>query len=152
MRRISLQLLGVILLLGAVTSPAAARRDLSVEYRYEQVWGAAIRMLRVDYGFTIQDRDADNGYLLFDYVDAGRSYPGSVELLRVGQGEDASVRVTLQVSAMPSYVERMLMDRLRSNMTRDYGAPPRRVRRPASPPAHDDDADEAEDDAPASDD
>jgi hypothetical protein len=151
MRRLSLQALCVLGLCLSLVPHAEARRELSFDYRYEQVWGAAIRMLRVDYGFQIQDRDPDNGYLLFDYVDAGRTFPGSLELLRVGEGADASVRVAVQVSAMPSYVERMIADHLSQKLLRDYGPPPRRVRRPAPPTRPDADADEDEE-APESDD
>ena len=135
--------MGVFALCWGVAAPAAARRDLSTNYRYEQVWGTVIRMLRVDYGFAIQDRDPETGYMLFDYVDSGRTYPGSFELLREGEGPDARVRVTVQVPAMPSYVERMLTDHLRQKLLRDYGAPPRRVRRP-TPPTRDDEAQDDE--------
>jgi len=147
MRRLSLQMLTAIALCLVLAPRAQARRELAFDYRYEQVWGAAIRMLRVDYGFRIEDRDADNGYLLFDYIDTGRTFPGSLELLRVGEGPDASVRVAIQVPAMPSYVERMLADHLQQKLISDYGAPPRRVRRPApapSEPAGDSPADEGE--------
>jgi len=144
MRRLAILLLcGLGLGLGP-NSTAQARREFSLDYRYEQVWGAAIRMLRVDYGFRIQDRDPDNGYLLFDYVDRGRSFPGSLELVREGEGADASVQVAIQVSAMPSYVERMLADHLSQKLRSDYGAPLRRVRR--APPSTDPPADTDEDD------
>lgn len=128
---------GLIVLLSVLGTPtqAEARRENSYHYRFEQVWGASVRLIRVDYGFRIQDQDRDVGYLLFEYRDGERTYPGSIELVPTQQDGRDAVRVVLTVPAMPSYVERMLLDRLSRKLVLDYGdplpppAPPRVIER-----------------------
>ena len=119
----------------ALPSAASARRQIDYPYGYAQVWGAMIRLLRVDYGFRILDRDPEVGYLLFEYVEGSRAVNGSVEIVRTGAGADSRVRVVLQVQAMPSYIERMILERLSRKLCDDFGAPPPRALSSASPPA-----------------
>ncbi len=123
-------------------SGAGARRTDAHAYRFEQVWSTAIRLLRVDYGFPVRDRDPDIGYLLFDYTDRGRSHPGSLELVPFeADNGQPQVRVTLSVPAMPAYIERMILDKLERKLREDHGEPlPAPRRRPATPPSDDDEA------------
>ena len=103
---------------------AAAKKTEDFRHTYDQVWGAAIRLIRVDQGYPIKDRDQTVGYFLFDYVDDGRTYPGSVEMIRIdGQGGN-QIRVVMQIPAMPSYIERMLLDKLAKKLVHEYGEPP----------------------------
>jgi hypothetical protein len=135
-------------LLAALLAPASARARLTEEhsYEYDQVWRAAVRLVAVDLRFPITDRDAEIGYVLFEYQDHGRSYQGSIELVRAEGGE--RIRVVVQVPGMPSYVERMILDRFSRKLLDEYGPP--RVRRPApAPPPPEDDEEESEEDAPA---
>ena len=104
-------------------APAAARRQAEHRYRFEQVWSSTIRLVRVDYGFPIRDRDEDIGFFLFDYVDSGRSHPGSVEVVKVEDGNQTRVRVVLNIPAMPSYIERMMLDKLGRKLVEDWGEP-----------------------------
>jgi hypothetical protein len=127
----SICLWGVLLAPG----PAEARRDTEVRYRYDQVWGSVVRLVRVDYQLPIRDRDEEVGYLLFDYKDSGREHPGSFELVRTKAGGQERVRVVLSIPAMPSYVERMILDKLLKKLEQDYGAPP--PERPTKPPPKD---------------
>ncbi len=125
--------------------PARARISGDVGYTYDQAWQATIRLIRVDLGCNITERDADTGFVLFEYANQGRSYPGSVELVRTADGAgNERVRVTVQVSAMPSYVERMVLDRLTRKLREDFGDARSRQRPPARPaptPPSDDDGD-----------
>lgn len=128
--------------------PAAARSTQEYEYSYDQLWRASVRLVAVDFRFPISERDPEIGYLLFQYQDQGRTYDGSLELVRA-QGRDGAdrVRVVVQINAMPSYVERMMLDRLRRKLMDEHGAP--RPSRPApapSPPVSDDD--DGDDDEP----
>ncbi|MBX3249440.1 MAG: hypothetical protein KF901_19850 [Myxococcales bacterium] len=149
MRRLLLVLLALVF---AAPPTADARRSDSHAYRYDQVWSASLRLLRVDYGFPLRDRDENLGYVLFDYVDGGRSVPGSFEVVRTRQGEREVVRVTVNIPAMPSYVERMILDKLQRKLREEYGeplpAPPRRE--PSEERgAEGDDASADEEEAPA---
>ena len=118
--------LGSVLILALallVPSFSSARRSDVHAYRYEQLWRSVVRLVRVDYGFTVRDRDEEVGYLLFDYMDSGRSHPASFELVRVQEDGREQVRVALSIPAMPSYVERMLLDRLQRKLRDEYGQP-----------------------------
>ncbi len=132
------------LCLVAVLAPAAsasARLSEEYTYSYEQLWRAAVRLIAVDFRYPISDRDEEIGYLLFSYRENNREHHGSLELVRTeGVHGTPQVRVTLQVASMPTYVERMMLDRFTRKLGDDYGQPPP-SRRPAapSPPAPDDD-------------
>lgn len=149
--RLLLPLLALAAGLLACPQPASARKSADYVHRYEQVWSASVRMVRVDLRFRIQDQDASIGYLLFDYRDTnGRTTPGSVELVRAEEEGRPVVRVVIQIPAKPSYIEQMLLDRLRRKLTEEFGQPPPPPRRPAQPPADDgdDDGNDAPDEAP----
>lgn len=114
--------------------PVGARRSDAHAYRYPQVWSSAIRLLRVDYGFPIRDRDPEIGFLLFDYTDRGRSHPGSLEIVPFeSESGQTQIRVTLSIPAMPAYVERMVLDKLERKLREDHGAPLRAPRTRTEP-------------------
>lgn len=133
------------LLLVAVLAPcasASARLTTEYTYTYDQLWQASVRMIAVDLRFPITERDPEIGYVLFNYVEQGREYRGSLELVRTeGPHGGPQVRVVVQVVSMPTYVERMMLDRLGRKLSDDYGQPPP-SRRPAPPPAPRDEDDE----------
>ncbi|MBN8616854.1 MAG: hypothetical protein J0L92_40095 [Deltaproteobacteria bacterium] len=120
---------------GVSLSPSRAEARVSGEiaYSYQQTWQATVRLLRVDLQCPITDRDEEMGFVLFEYTSQGRRYPGSVEVVRTtdARGEE-HVRVTVQVPAMPSYVERMVYDRLTRKLREDFGDV--RTRRRPTPP------------------
>ena len=111
------------LTLALLPASASARRTDAHAYRFGQVWSSAIRLLAVDFRFPMRDRDRDIGYLLFDYTHQGRSYPGSMELVPFEAGGQSQVRVTLNIPAMPAYIERMVLDRLKRKLREDHGSP-----------------------------
>jgi hypothetical protein len=123
----------------ALLSPARSQAKKTEDFRhsFDQVWGAAIRMIRVDQGYPIKDRDQDVGYFLFDYRDEGRNHPGSVELVRIKNQGGGSIRVVVQIPAMPSYIERMLLDKLKKKLMDEYGEPLAPPASPAEPPPDD---------------
>jgi hypothetical protein len=120
-----------------IAAPGVARARVQDDFTYAwtQIWQAAIRLVRVDLGCPITDRDEDIGYLMFDYREAGREHHGSVELVRTtGSDGIERVRAVVQIPSLPSYVERMILDRLTRKLREDFGDPPRRVRPPRAPP------------------
>lgn len=131
----------VLALVFAVPSLGHARRADVHAYRMEQVWSTVVRLLRVDYGYAVRDRDPGIGYILFDYPHANRTVPGSLELVPVEQDGYTQVRVTLSIPAMPAYIERMLLDRLQRKLREDHGAPMPPPRRARPQPSSDSDAD-----------
>lgn len=142
-------------LFAAAPAPAAARKHQDFAYRFEDVWSASVRMVRVDMRFPVRDQDPSIGYLLFEYQDRGRTHPGSIELVRFAERGQDKVKVVVQIPAMPSYIEQMMLDRLARKLVEELGEPPPPPRRPdpAPPPAEEPPADDGDDDRePPSDD
>jgi len=138
--------IAVVALALLVPEGAGARRSDAHAYRFEQVWSSVIRLLRVDYGFPVRDRDRDIGFLLFDYTDRGRSHPGSLELVPFeADNGQPQIRVTLSIPAMPAYVERMVLDKLSRKLREDHGEPLRPPRARPTPPAEDEEEETDED-------
>ncbi|AKF06912.1 hypothetical protein [Sandaracinus amylolyticus] len=130
MRRRSF-LAGVPAALAVLAAPRIARARVQTDYAYAwaQVWQASVRLVRVDLGCPITDRDEEIGYVMFDYADAGRTHAGSIELVRTtGSDGIERVRAVVQIPSMPSWVERMLLDRLSRKLREDFGEPPRLAR------------------------
>ena len=46
---------------------ASAKATYESPYSYDRTWNAALRMVRVDMGFKVVEKDVESGYLLFEY-------------------------------------------------------------------------------------
>ena len=53
--------------LAAAGSGADAKSTYESPYGYDRTWNAALRLVRVDNGWKITEKDETNGYLLFEY-------------------------------------------------------------------------------------
>jgi hypothetical protein len=103
-------------------------------YTFEQTFGSALRLVRVDHGFKITEKDAEHGYLLFEYTspESGkRPTQGSLEVVD-GRG---GVHVAVQLPAMPQYHEQVLLDALVKKLAAEHGAPPKKEKAPPPPPS-----------------
>jgi hypothetical protein len=129
--------------LGSLAHPAEVEAKKQTDYRYpfERVWNTALRMVRVDMRLAVTDRDADAGYMLFDYVDHGRRFPGSIELVKSERDDRPLVTAVIQVQGMPSYVEQMMLDKLARKLKDEVGdpieptkPPPEKPKEPAEKP------------------
>lgn len=123
------------LLLAAPRASAKAAYDSP--YGYDRTWNAALRLVRVDNGWKVVEKDEGTGYLLFEYRSAENAHPtpGSVELIRSQEG--SSVGVVVQLPQMPRYHEQVLLDALAAKMRREYGDPPIQRKAPTPPPVPD---------------
>ncbi len=119
--RIQLGIACLLVLL--LADDAQARREQSFRYPFVRVWSAALRMMRVDYESPITEKDIESGYFLFTYPHDGKENPGSAELVRTMEGGVESVRVVMQVPALPNYVEQMMLDRLKRKLNEEFGDP-----------------------------
>ena len=130
-----MRLWAALLMTLALLTPATSQAKKTADFRhtYDQVWGAAIRLIRVDQGYAIKDRDQAVGYFLFDYRDDGRTYPGSVELVQIEDQGGGPIRAVIQIPAMPSYIERMLLDKLKKKLVDEYGEPAPPPKKPTEP-------------------
>lgn len=139
------RLLRVLFILFALALPVSllvwsgdvrASASYSSPYTFEQTYSTALRMLRVDLGFKVTEKDAENGYILFEYTspESGkRACAGAIELVKTKQ----RVQVTVQIPAMPQYHEQMLADMLSKKLSTDHGEPPKKKDPPPPPPAED---------------
>jgi hypothetical protein len=127
--------LAAALSLGAAS--VGAKSTYVSPYGYERTWNAALRLVRVDNGWKITEKDDASGYILFEYrsPESTKATPGSLELVR-GHDADSPVSVLAQLAQMPQYHEQVLLDALASKMRREYGDPP--ARRKPAPPAEPD--------------
>jgi hypothetical protein len=100
-------------------------------YGYERTWNAALRLVRVDLGFKVTEKDDQNGYLLFEYhsTESGKqTTPGSLEIVR---SEGDRVKVVAQLPQMPAYHEQVLVDQLSRKLRTEFGEP-RKLERSSS--------------------
>jgi hypothetical protein len=132
MRSLAAAFVGASLVLAP--SVASARQTVDLPYPIEQAWNATVRLVRVDLGFTITERDRDTGFVLFTYRETTRTASASIEMIPTDVGGVVGVRVVVQIPQMPTYMERHLLTRLDRKLHDDYGEPrrppPREPERP----------------------
>jgi hypothetical protein len=118
-----------------VTAAASAKSSYESPYGYDRTWNAALRLVRVDNGWKITEKDAANGYLLFEYAspESSKTSAGSLELVRSRDTDSFAVSVLVQLPQMPHYHEQVILDALASKMRREYGDAPEHLP-PAPPP------------------
>jgi len=119
--------------LAALGPEAGAKVSQDSTYGFDRTWNAAIRLVRVDLGLKVVEKDESTGYLLFEYrsSEAGnKSSPGAIEVVRGKDGDP--VKVVVQLSQMPQYHEQVLLDSLTRKLRAEYGDPPPKAR-PAPP-------------------
>jgi len=130
------------LALAAATVLGAMVRSGSVEakagfdspYTLAQTYNAALRLVRVDMGLSITERDPSAAYLLFDYKSSEsgqRVVPGSIEMLDSGR----TIKVVIQLSQMPRYHEQVMSDQLAKKLREEYGEPAPRAAKHDTPDA-----------------
>ncbi|MBX3224062.1 MAG: hypothetical protein KF795_26340 [Labilithrix sp.] len=111
---------------------ASAKSAYESAYGFDRTWNAGMRLVRVDLGLKISEKDEGAGYLLFDYLspESGKKpVPGSMEFIR--SRDTGAVRVVVQIPQMPGYHEQVLVDSLARKLRNDYGDPPKRAPAPA---------------------
>lgn len=139
MRQRMRKLLRVLLFAAATAAPtyvtvraydACASVAYDSPYTFEQTFGTALRLLRVDLGCKITEKDVDGGYVLFDYKspESGKQvHRGSIEVVRSRHG----AHVAVQLPTLPRYHEQMVVDALARKLLSEHGAPARNKPAPA---------------------
>jgi hypothetical protein len=120
-------------------SPADAQTSYDSAYGFQRTWNAAVRMVRVDMGLKVLEKDDATGYLMFEYKSpegGSKASPGSMEFVRARDPEEP-VRVVVQLPQMPRYHEQVMLDSLVRKMKAEYGEPPARPKPAPAPPAPD---------------
>jgi hypothetical protein len=115
--------------------PAEAEVTYDSAYGFERTWNSALRLVRVDMGCKITEKDDQSGYLMFEYhpADGGKKVStGTMQFIR-SHDKNGPVRLVIQLPQMPRYHEQVLLDALIRKMRAEYGEPPQP--KPADPPA-----------------
>ncbi len=157
---------GALLLLLPAAAPAAASvqpdrgqaagtrlsQSRVLPYPVAQVWGAAIRYLRVDRDYAIVDRDPETGYIVFE-IPLGGDLKGR-GALEAFSTKDASGREStqLQISteAGPTHLPHTLLEGIAKKIKTERGQappPPRPTPTPTPTPPKDE-GDEDDGNAP----
>jgi hypothetical protein len=116
---------------------ALARSVAKVSYGRAEVWATAVRLLRVNSNLPIREKDEGAGYVLFDFLDGGKTYRASLELVTTGGGgaegggEGDTTEVVVSIPELPRRFEAQLLDRLAAKLRDERGPPPQRRARPA---------------------
>jgi hypothetical protein len=113
---------------------ATAKSSYESSYGFDRTWNAGMRLVRVDLGLKISEKDESAGYLLFDYrspESGNKAVPGSMEFIR--SGDTGAVRVVVQIPQMPGYHEQVLVDHLARKLRNEYGDPPKKAPTPSGP-------------------
>ena len=133
----------VAALLVAVPAPVVAKSEKTVVYGVAKVFPAAVRFLRVDEGVKIIEKDPDNGYVMFELKEEGKTFPGALEMIEAENAGRPAVKLVLRIEDRPSYVEQAMLERLERKLRAELGSepPPIKPEKPApvkpTPPSED---------------
>lgn len=97
------------------------------KYRWTQVWQSAMRLVRVDKGWSIEDSNQEAGFLLFEDQSTS-DYPaqGSIELIAQGEKDSgAGILVRARVNNAGTHAAFLLLEALEKKLRADFGPPPR---------------------------
>jgi hypothetical protein len=132
--------LALALATALTTTPAAARSEKTLAYPREQVWPASVRFLVVDERLKVLEKDPEAGYVLFELVEDGKRFRGSLEVMTVVREHRTSVRFVLQIEDRPDWLEVAMLTRLERKLRAELGspAPPRAKDPPKAPPPKED--------------
>ncbi|MBL8620036.1 MAG: hypothetical protein JNK64_02005 [Myxococcales bacterium] len=128
-------LLALALAAAAWPRPAAAKSQTSVTYPADRVFAATVRFVRVDLDAKLLDKDADAGFVLFEWIDDGKPFRSAFEVATTERDGKRVVVITLDIADRPDYLEQVLLDRLRAKLRADLGDEPRPAPPPPPPPA-----------------
>lgn len=103
---------------------AGAKATRLASYEFSRVWPSAVRFLRVDEGFSIVEKDAETGYVIFEVERGDNVHRGSLELVRtVDYAERDAVRLILKIADLPIYKEDAVLERLLDKLREELGQP-----------------------------
>lgn len=123
----------VLALLQAREVQARSQRNLA--YRPDQTWTTAVRLLRIDMGFEIVERDPEARYIIFTYRQGAQTCTATLEIAeRRSELGVEGVTVVVTVPSLPTYVELHLIDQLERKLRREVGTPIQLTPPPAPPP------------------
>lgn len=141
----------ILLALVLLTGIAEARSEKTLAYQREPSFQAAVRFLRIDAHLKLVEKDADAGYVIFEYTEDKKTFRGSLEVIDVVKDGRKLTRFVVTIEDRPSYVEIEMLTKLERKLRAELGAP---APAPSAPPPKKDEppsdkpADTPKDDGP----
>lgn len=125
-------LLGSLVALGLTFGQAHAETAREYPYPTSAVWPAAVRHLRIQEGLKILERDAEAHYVVFELIQDGKTFTGSLELVTLEATDEGPVtKGIVRIRDRPGYVEEGILFRLGKKLQEERGDPPRPAPKPA---------------------
>jgi len=118
----------------AMPTVANARSEKSLAYPRSDAWATSVRFLRIDEHLKIIEKDAEAGYVLFEFQEEKKTFRGSLELIEVVKDGRRLVRFVVAIEDRPSWVEIGLLNRLERKLRTELGTP---APAPSPKPKHD---------------
>jgi len=115
--------LAAALLLTLSVSVAQARSEKTLAYQRDQAWPAAVRFLRIEAKLKIIEKDAEAGFVIFEYREDGKTFRGSLEVIDIVKDGRKLVRFVLQIEDRPSWVEIEMLTKLERKLRSELGNP-----------------------------
>lgn len=125
MRRLVLAaaLAGSLALSLGASGSAYARSEKTLAYPRDPAWSTAVRFLRVNAGLKVIEKDAEAGYVLFEFKEEKKTFRGSLELIDVVKDGRKVVRFVLTIEDRPTWVELALLTKLERKLRAELGTP-----------------------------
>ena len=113
----------ILLCLVLATSTASARSEKTLAYEREPAWATAVRFIRVNAGLKVIEKDADAGYVIFEFKEEKKTFRGSLELIEVIKDGRKVVRFVMTIEDRPTWVEIEMLTKLERKLRQELGAP-----------------------------
>ncbi len=117
--------------------PAGTKLSQSrvLPYPVDQVWGAAIRYLRVDRDYAIVDRDPETGYIVFEIPLGELQGRGTLEAFSTTDPSGRmSTQLQISTEAGPTHLPHTLIEGIAKKVRAERGQAPTAPRPPVAPP------------------
>lgn len=121
----------ILLALVLLTGIAEARSEKTLAYQREPSFQTAVRFLRIDAHLKLVEKDADAGYVIFEYNEDKKTFRGSLEVIDVVKDGRKLTRFVVTIEDRPSYVEIEMLTKLERKLRAELGAP---APAPSAPP------------------
>ena len=107
------------------TGRTFAKTSLVVPYSFESVWPGALRFVRVEHNWKVQEQDKEAGFIRFQLIDDKKPHPATLELIRTHDDVDReAVRLQLRTADMARFQEAPFLSELARKLGEELGPPP----------------------------
>lgn len=113
----------LVLALLLASSSAHARSEKTLAYPRDPAWSAAVRFLRVNAGLKVIEKDAESGYVIFEFKEEKKTFRGALEVIEVVKEGRKQVRFVMTIEDRPTWVEVELLTKLERKLRAELGTP-----------------------------